>query len=51
MWNKERPGKRFAHIGQISISSAGGDYPDYDGPINELLYRLVGSGSTVESYV
>jgi hypothetical protein len=30
--------------GQVSISSAGGDYPDYHGPINELLYRLVGTG-------
>jgi hypothetical protein len=35
--------------GQVSISSAGGDYPDYDGPINELLYRLVGAGLPLAS--
>jgi hypothetical protein len=30
--------------GQVSVGSAGGDFPDYHGPINELLYFLAGPG-------
>jgi hypothetical protein len=30
--------------GQIFIDSAGGDFPDFNGPINELIYFLAGPG-------
>jgi hypothetical protein len=30
--------------GDVNISSAGGDFPDYHGPINELIYFLEGPG-------
>jgi hypothetical protein len=30
--------------GQLSINSAGGDFPEYRGPINELLFSLAADG-------
>jgi hypothetical protein len=30
--------------GQIFISSAGGDFPEYNGPLNEIFYFLAGPG-------
>lgn len=30
--------------GQVFLSSAGGDFPDYHGPINEMIYSLAGAG-------
>jgi hypothetical protein len=30
--------------GAVNIDSAGGDFPSYEGPINELVFSLVGAG-------